>query len=56
MTLKIFKYISRGLFEKDRVLFTLNLCLKIDMKDGKVTQQEFMCFIRAGAALDSVTK
>lgn len=56
MTLKIFKFISRGLFEKDRVLFTLNLCLKIDMKDGKVTQQEFMCFIRAGAALDSVTK
>lgn len=56
MTLKIFKYISRGLFEKDKILFTLNLCLKIDMKDGKITQQEFMTFIRAGAALDSVTK
>jgi len=32
MTLKIYKFISRGLFEKDKPLFTLNLCLKIDMR------------------------
>jgi hypothetical protein len=56
MTLKIYKFISRGLYEKDKQLFTLNLCLKIDMKDAKITQQEFMIFVRAGAALDSVSK
>lgn len=37
MTMKIFKFISRGLFEKDKLLFALNLCLKIDMKDGKIS-------------------
>ncbi|CAL6017562.1 Outer-arm_dynein gamma [Hexamita inflata] len=56
MTLKIYKFISRGLYEKDKQLFTLNLCLKIDMKDSKISQQEFMIFVRAGAALDSVSK
>ena len=56
MTLKIYKFISRGLYEKDKLLFTLNLCLKIDMKDQKINQQEFMIFVRAGAMLDSVSK
>jgi len=56
MTLKIFHFILRGLYEKDKQLFTMNLCLKIDMKDNKVSQQEFMTFIRAGAALDTMTK
>jgi dynein heavy chain len=52
--MKIYRFIARSLYEKDKPLFTLNLCLKIDMKDGKISQQEFMIFIRAGAALDSV--
>lgn len=56
MTLKVYKFIQRGLYEKDKQLFTLNLCLKIDMKDAKVLQQEFMCFVRAGAQLDQPTK
>lgn len=53
MTLKIYKFITRGLFEKDKMLYTLNLCLKIDIKDGKIKDNEFITFVRAGAALDS---
>lgn len=56
MTYSIYQFISRGLFEKDKLLFTLNLCLKIDMKDNKISQQEFMTFVRAGALLDAPTK
>lgn len=37
MTIKMYKFISRGLYEKDKPLFTLNLCLKIDMKDAKIS-------------------
>ncbi|EFO65273.1 Dynein heavy chain [Giardia lamblia P15] len=52
MTIKIFRYIARGLYERDKLLFILQLCLKIDLKAGNVSQLEFGTFIRGGAALD----
>ena len=52
MTFKLFKYIVRGLYERDKLLFSLNLCLQIDIRAGKITDNEFKVFIRGGAALD----
>ncbi|GAB1610879.1 dynein axonemal heavy chain 5 [Argonauta hians] len=51
-TYKIFTYISRGLYERDKFLFTLLLTVKIAIASGSVTPSEFDIFIKGGAALD----
>jgi len=55
MTIRIFQYISRGLYERDKLLFVLQLCLKVDLRAGRISQQEFQTFVRGGAALDLST-
>lgn len=52
MTYEIFKYKSRGLYEVDKFMFVLMMCLKIDINRGHITQEEFHNFIKGGAALD----
>ncbi|TPX43177.1 hypothetical protein SeLEV6574_g05202 [Synchytrium endobioticum] len=57
-TFRSFQYVSRGLYEIHKVMFVLLLALKIDIQAGKITHEEFRCFIKGGAALDinAVTK
>ena len=45
-------YTIRGLYTCDKLLLTLLLALKIDMRKGEVLQNEFMSFIKGGASLD----
>ena len=52
LTFEIFKYKCRGLYETNKYLFTLLLALKIDMQKGFISNDEFQCFIKGGAALD----
>ncbi|CAF0752391.1 unnamed protein product [Didymodactylos carnosus] len=52
LTYEVWKYSSRGLYERDKTLYTLLLALKIDMQKGNVKQSEFQVFIKGGAALD----
>ncbi|XP_028156116.1 dynein heavy chain 8, axonemal [Ostrinia furnacalis] len=52
LTFDVFKYISRGFYEKHKYLFTLLLTLKIDMQKEFVTYEEFQTLIKGGAALD----
>lgn len=52
MTYETFKYKSRGLYEVDKFMFVLMMCLKIDLNRGHITQDEFHNFIKGGAALD----
>ncbi|KAK9893078.1 hypothetical protein WA026_023570 [Henosepilachna vigintioctopunctata] len=52
LTYEIFKYKSRGLYEKHKYMFVLLLTLKIDLEKMHISHEEFHNFIKGGAALD----
>ncbi|ESO03023.1 hypothetical protein HELRODRAFT_80768, partial [Helobdella robusta] len=52
LTYLTFSYTIRGLYEKDKFLFTLLLTLEIQLQSKAIHLEEFQCFIKGGAALD----
>lgn len=52
LTYEIYKYKSRGLYERHKYMFVLLMCLKIDLDRETITHEEFQNFIKGGAALD----
>ncbi|CAG9764101.1 unnamed protein product [Ceutorhynchus assimilis] len=52
LTYEIFKYKSRGLYECNKYMFVLLMCLNIDLDREHITHEEFQNFIKGGAALD----
>ncbi|KAK2191796.1 hypothetical protein NP493_45g04011 [Ridgeia piscesae] len=52
LTYAVFLYTCRGLYETHKFLFTLLLTLKIDIQKQRVAYEEFLIFIKGGAALD----
>merc|ERR1711871_414803 len=45
-------YFTRGVFERHKLLYTLLLALKIQLKAGEVKSDEFNMLMKGGAALD----
>jgi len=45
-------YFTRGVFERHKLLYTLLLACKIEMKRGDVKSDEFAMLLKGGAALD----
>ena len=52
LTHTVWKYTDRGLYERDKFVFTLLMALKIDMNSGKISFQEFSILLKGGASLD----
>ena len=53
MTYTVYRYISRGLYERDKVSFKLIVTFKILVTAGKIDARGISIFLRAGSALDS---
>ncbi|XP_013102946.2 dynein axonemal heavy chain 8 [Stomoxys calcitrans] len=52
LTFEIYRYKSRGLYEKDKFLFVLLMALNIDRQMDLISYEEFQNFIKGGAALN----
>jgi dynein heavy chain, axonemal len=52
-TLAVYQYTCRGLFERHKLLFSLQLCLRIMAQAGKVPAEEFTYFLYGGVILDA---
>ena len=56
MTLKVYRYINRGLFEVDKVTFKLQMCLKVLIKAGQLNQADVNMLLKSGAGVDDRNK
>ena len=51
-TLAVYQYTCRGLFEQHKLLFALQLCLRIMTSENKIPKQEFDFFCHGGVVVD----
>lgn len=56
LTMRTYRYISRGLFERDKITFKIMMCTKILIKDGKLQPADVGMFLKAGAGIDDRNK
>ncbi|OON14263.1 ATPase family protein [Opisthorchis viverrini] len=51
-TYAVYRYTCRGLFERHKLLFSFQICVKILEAAGKLNQDEYNFFLRGGIVLD----
>ncbi|CAK75138.1 unnamed protein product (macronuclear) [Paramecium tetraurelia] len=56
LTFHVYKYVNRGLFEKDKISFILMMCFKVKQTDKKINAGDVSQFLKSGAALDPKTE
>lgn len=56
MTRRVYRYINRGLFERDKVTFKLMMSMKIMIKDGKIMPGDVGMLLKAGSGIDDRNK
>jgi len=52
LTMKVYRYINRGLFERDKTTFKLMCAMKILILAGMLTTADVDVFLKAGAGVD----
>jgi len=56
LTRRTYRYINRGLFERDKVTFKLMVATKILIKDGRLTPADVGLLLKAGGGIDDRSK
>jgi dynein heavy chain len=56
LTVRVYRYINRGLFENDKITFKLMMATKILIKDGRLTAADVSMFLKAGGGIDDRNK
>merc|ERR1719195_1452770 len=52
LTYQVYRYMNRGLFERDKMMFKLIVTLKIAVVANQLTGADVSVFLKAGSALD----
>lgn len=52
LTYQVYRYMNRGLFERDKTLFKLMLAMRIQTVSGELSQADVGLLLRGGSALD----
>jgi len=52
LTYQVYRYMNRGLFERDKMMFKLMVALKIMVVNGDLTGDDVLIFLKAGGSLD----
>lgn len=56
LTRRVYRYMNRGLFERDKVTFKLMMAMKILIKEGKLTNNDVNIFLKSGSGIDDRNK
>eukprot|EP00232_Nephroselmis_pyriformis_P029065 CAMPEP_0182867354 /NCGR_PEP_ID=MMETSP0034_2-20130328/8675_1 /TAXON_ID=156128 /ORGANISM="Nephroselmis pyriformis, Strain CCMP717" /LENGTH=4528 /DNA_ID=CAMNT_0024999703 /DNA_START=83 /DNA_END=13669 /DNA_ORIENTATION=- len=51
-TYSVYKYTSRGLFEKHKMLLSMQMCVRVLQSNNGINNDEWQYFLRGGAVLD----
>jgi len=51
-TLNVYKASCRSLFERHKLLLSLQMCIKLKIAEGEVDKDEYTFFLRGGTVLD----
>ena len=51
-TYSVYKYTSRGLFERHKLLLSLQMCVRILQTSNQINNEEWQYFLRGGTVLD----
>merc|ERR1719214_236991 len=52
LTYQVYRYMNRGLFERDKMMFKLMVTMKIMVIAGSILGSDVSIFLKAGSALD----
>jgi dynein heavy chain len=52
LTYQVYRYMNRGLFERDKMMFKLLFTMKIMTNAGQITGGDISMFLKGGSALD----
>jgi len=52
LTYKVYRYMNRGLFERDKMMFKLMVALKMMVVNADLTSEDVLVFLKAGGSLD----